>query len=148
MLKNTGTTVRREADPELVPLFFLSFILTPVLTPAGDLRPRPPDHGCLQTRERRAGVLRARGLWMHHSWTDLLKCWKPSQFALVAGNKGEISPTVLGGFIIRLTVHATACGSDLHIACSSGPLRVQWPLLGLWFDGCGTTWALLNPQQR
>lgn len=72
----------------------------------------------------------------------------PSQFALVGGNNGEISPTVLGWFIVWLIAHATACGSDLHIGYSSHPRRVQWPLLGLWYDGCGTTWALLNPQQR
>lgn len=64
MLKNTGTTVRRETDPELPSdcLSCRSFALTPALTPAGDLRPRPADHRCLQTGERRAGMLRARGL--------------------------------------------------------------------------------------
>lgn len=61
MLKNTGTTVGTGSRAALSP-FSLSFALTPAPAAARHLRPRPADHGRLQTGERRAGVLCSRGV--------------------------------------------------------------------------------------
>lgn len=51
----------------LTPFLLSLFALTRLLAPARHLRPRPADHGRLQTGERRAGVLRTGGAWIHGS---------------------------------------------------------------------------------
>lgn len=123
-----------------VPQFFLAFELTPVLTPAGDLRPRPADYSCLQTGERRSGVLRTRGAQLHCSVLPEQTCWHaeapprvphlwiPSNlFARLVVTIESSPPTILGRFISAVVALSDWLNMQQHAAWF-------WPAQSFFFS--------------
>lgn len=90
MLKNTGTTVRREADPQLHSHSFSCRLYSLLLSP----QPVISDHGLLTTVAYKLG--RDEPACYALEVCECIIRENPSQFALVAGSNGEPSPTAPG----------------------------------------------------